>query len=94
MTTSAAMSRPASSTLLRAADGNAATVVLDGHRAVECTVTSMRVQNPAEVLVDRVVDDLPTGGGGRPVVDVTDVHPGALANGLEAFEHLDAFSLP
>ena len=54
-------------------------------------VTSISVQSAGEVLVDRVVDDLPDEVvQARAVVHVADVHARALADGLEALEDGDA----
>ena len=68
---------------------DAAAVVDDGHRAVEVDRDVDLGAVAGQRLVDRVVDDLvdevvQAGGSGRP-----DVHRRALADGLEAFEHLD-----
>src|SRR5690606_16643477 len=42
---------------------------------------------PGEGLVDAVVDDLPQAVGEAPAVGGPDVHPGSLADGLQALQH-------
>jgi hypothetical protein len=74
------------------ADRNASTVVLDRDRAVEVHRHVDVLGVPGEVLVDAVVHDLPhevVEGGA--VVDVTDVHAGPQAHGLEPLENGDVF---
>ena len=76
------------------ADGDAPAVVDDGHGAVGVDDDLHVRAEPGEVLVDGVVDHLPHEVvQARTVVRVADVHAGALANGLEAFEHLDGVLL-
>ena len=73
------------------ADGDAAAVVLDGDRTVEVNHRVDAIAEAGQRLVDGVVDDLVDHVvETRPVVGVSDVHPGALANGVQAFEDLDA----
>ena len=72
-----------------AIDGNAATVVDDGDRAVDVNRDVDLVAVSGQRLVDRVVDDLvdqmvQPGRTGRP-----DVHGRALPHGLQPFENLD-----
>ena len=70
-------------------DRDPAAVVLDAHRAVleqdDRDVVRVARQRFVDGVVDRFVDQLvePALGG------VADVHAGALANRLEAFENLD-----
>jgi len=79
--------------LLVPSDRDASAVVLDRDRAVEVDRHVHAGAVAGQMLVDRVVDDLPnemmqTG----PVVDVADVHAGALTNRLETFEDGDALA--
>ncbi len=72
-------------------DGNAAAVVLHADRVVGVDDDLDVVAIAGESLVDRIVDDLE-----HHMVEpgsirgVTDVHTRPLANGLEAFQYLDA----
>jgi hypothetical protein len=73
------------------AHGDAASVVLHGNGAVEVDRDVDAITEAGQRLVDGVVDDLvhhvvQTGA----VVRVPDVHAGALADGFEALEDLDA----
>ena len=70
-------------------DRNAAAVVDDGDRAVDVNRDVDLIAEARQRLVDRVVDDfvdevVQAGRTGR-----ADVHRRPLADGLEAFEHLD-----
>ena len=72
------------------ADRDTAPVVFDRDRAVEMDGDVDFGAMPGQVLVDAVVDGFPdqvmeTGA----VVDVTDVHSGALADGFEPLENGD-----
>ncbi len=72
------------------ARGNAAAVVLDRETAVEVDGDVHLRTEAAEMLVDRVVDDLPDEVvEAGAVVHVADVHARTLAHGLEAFEDGD-----
>ena len=72
------------------ADRDAAAVVLDGDRAVEVDHHVDAIAEAGQRLVDRVVDDLVDHVvQAGAVIGVADVHPGTLANGLEALEDLD-----
>ena len=51
--------------------------------------TLIRAAIAGEVLVDRVVQDLENAVVEAAFVGVADIHPGALADGLEAFEFVD-----
>jgi hypothetical protein len=72
---------------------NAATGVFHGHGAVEVDGDFHAVTEAAEMLVDRVVDDLPNEMM-EPfsAVHVADVHARPLANGLQTFEDGDALT--
>src|SRR4029077_17307600 len=71
------------------ADRNAAAVVGDGDRTVDVNGHVDLIAMSRQCLVYRIVDNLVhevvQAGGTRGA----DVHRGPLANGLEAFEHLD-----
>ncbi len=70
---------------------DAAAIVAHGARTVgvERHLTALRVTS--QNLVDGVVDDLVNHVmQARAVVGVADVHAGALADGVEALQHLDA----
>ena len=73
-------------------DGDAATVVFDRAGAVFVDGHVDLVAKPAESLVDGVVDDLPDEVMKAARAGRADVHARALADGLEALEHLDVFS--
>src|SRR5690606_17656764 len=68
-------------------DGDAAAVVAH----LEGTVGAERHTDVGAVagegLVDAVVDDLPQAVGEAPAVGGPDVHPGSLADGLQALQH-------
>ena len=70
-------------------DGNAAAVVGDGQEAI----LAERDLDPARVarhgLVHGVVDHLGEEVVHRLLIGAADVHAGAAAHGLEAFQHLD-----
>ena len=70
-------------------DRDAAAVVLDRDAAVDVDRDRDARAVPGQRLVDRVVDDLEDEVVQAPLGGVADVHPGALADGLEAFEDLD-----
>ena len=73
-------------------DRNAATVVFDGHGVVVVDGDVDFVGVAGERFIDGVVDDfvdhvMQSGD----VVGVADVHAGALADGVQAFEYFDVF---
>jgi hypothetical protein len=70
-------------------DRNAASVVLDGDRAVDVDDDGDARADARERLVDGVVDDLVDEVMQAPLGGVADVHAGAFANGIEAFQDLD-----
>jgi hypothetical protein len=70
-------------------DGNPAALVLDRDRVVGVDRDANDVAEAADVLIDRVVDDLPhevvkPGNAGR-----ADVHRGPESHGLQTFEDFD-----
>ncbi len=72
------------------ADGDAAAVVIDGHRAIEVQRDRDGGAVASEVLVDAVVDRFPDEVvQAGSIVNVADVHAGALANGLESLQDGD-----
>src|SRR5882724_10414211 len=75
--------------LLVRVDGNPAAVVADGDGIVGVQDDFDRVAEAGERLVDGIVDDLVDQVVQAVGARVADVHGGALADGLEAFEHLD-----
>ena len=75
------------------ADRHAATVVLDGDHAVGGDLDRDPCREAGHRLVDRVVDDLPDEVVQAPGVGRADVHAGALPDGLEALEDLDALGV-
>ncbi len=71
---------------------NAAAIVAHRAGAVGIERHRHRARVAGERLVDRVVDDLVDHVvQARTVVGVADVHPGTLANRVEAFQDLDRF---
>ncbi len=71
-------------------DRNAAAVVAHGDRAVAVQQHVDAVAPAGEALVDRVVDDLVDHVmQARAVIGVADIHAGALADRVEALQHLD-----
>jgi hypothetical protein len=75
------------------AGGDAAPVVLDGHRPVEMDRHLHVRAEPAEVLVHRVVDRFPHEMvQARAVVDVSDVHARTLADGFESLQDGDVLA--
>jgi len=73
-------------------DRHAAAVVGDGHRRAVVVQRDVDRRGVAvHGLVDRVVEDLPDEVVQAGRSDAADVHAGAFADGLEAFEDLDVF---
>ena len=70
-------------------DGNTATIVLDGQRAVRMDLDLDALAITGERFVDRVVDDLIHAVVEARLVRIADIHTGSFAHGLEAFEALD-----
>ena len=70
-------------------DRHAAAVVADGEREVGVELDLDAVGVAGDRLVHGVVEDLGDEVVQRPLVGAADVHAGALAYRLEAFEHLD-----
>ena len=70
-------------------DGNTATIVLDGQRAVRMDLDLDALAITGERFVDRVVDDLIHAVVEARLVRIADIHTGTFAHGLEAFESFD-----
>ena len=70
-------------------DGDAAAVVADGDGVVGVKFDLDAVGVARDGLVHRVVEDFGDQVVERAFVGAADVHAGALADGLQAFEHLD-----
>ena len=72
---------------------NAAAVVADGNRAVDVHGDFDLVARSGEVFVDRIVENFKNHVMQATLIRVADVHPRALANGLEAFQFVDLRSV-
>src|SRR5512147_2292730 len=69
-------------------DGNATAIVVDRHRAIEGNDHEDVVAVTRQVLVHGIVHHLPNQVvQGRTIVNVPDIHPGTLSDGLEALEN-------
>ena len=73
-------------------DGNAAAVVLDGHRIVCVDRNDDAIGVTGERFINGVVDDL-VHHVMQPgdVIGVADIHALTLANGIESLEYFDVF---
>ena len=75
-------------------DGNAAAIVGDGAGAIGVERDGDAVGMAGERFVDGVVDDfIDHVMQARTIVGVADIHAGALAHRIEAFEHLDGIGV-
>jgi hypothetical protein len=70
-------------------DRDTAAVVGDGNGAVDVDGDLDAAAITGEVLVDRVVENFENAVVEAALVGVTDIHAGALANGIEAFQLID-----
>ncbi len=70
-------------------DGHAATVVAHQHAVAAQHLEMDRVGVAGDRLVHGVVEHLGHEVMERPLVGAADIHGGALADGLQPFEHLD-----
>ena len=74
--------------------GNAAAVVGDGAGAIGIEGYGYAVRKPAQDLIDGVVDNfIDHVVEARAIVGVADIHAGALAHRIKAFEHLDGIGI-
>ena len=67
--------------------GNTTTVIRDRSRMVRMQAHIDRVAVAFQGLVDRIINNLPEAVHESTVVGRSDVHAGALTNGLESFEN-------